>query len=670
MKSKIQKEKFKRIFSYKKKSKINLQARDNNNKYILIESKNKFEKDESLKNNSLERLRTYINSPKPYLVSSSIRKKIKYIKSTENGELDKFYTSNIKAYSARHTKDDILKNSLNDNQNSITNSKTKKINYEEKFNLKNSKEEQFYRTFYNSKIINSQNQTKRNLSNHTRFNFSNNYNSKTDYSSLPTAALTSRNFYPKSKYFNYDVNNKIYYDDILGYNNANIKEPTYSKKGELRSFINEVNNLRKDSYKKYCLKLHEFKKNNLNENMLCQIQLDERTKNIANYYLNKYNDGYNIYWYKLKQKINKEYDINDNLKYQIKNLKLEINKLTIKLQKILIKLNIFDEIKEFLYELKIFSSYPFGTPYNQLMEIKNILNEKIKNNEEQTNLNIYLLNKKDVGIDLFLDKYKISLQKNDNEKGKKNVLNTINEFINVPSIIDGNIKNLLWVQNKLGRELDTLKSQLYEALEESKNEKIYENKILNQYNKLFKTISSLKTENKYLNNKISLMKKKNNEDKYGKLDKDIVSKIITIYNNFNKNGYINNEDNFILYKHFPKDTIVYLLICLSIIEKNIIVLLKFKKEVIYKDPILKKTFELDSKHEAVKRKKLKEQNERFLKTKYTIDKLNKLKFYNEPNDYYYLNRKAVLNKKEREIKQKLKSKLEKKTSIQIVMDII
>ena len=665
-----EKEENKKIFSYGE-TKKNIKSKNNiniNNKYIIpitLVNKNN-EIDKSLKNENLERLRTYIKSPRPYLVTSSIRKKMKYIKIAENGALDQFYTTTIKTYSARHQKNDILKNYLTDNSNSsFSKVKPKKLNTD-KFKLKNYSEDKFYKTFYKSKVNNSHNQRKRNSSNYKKVNFS---NSKTDYSSLPTAAYTSRNFHPKSKYFDYELDKRKNYDDILGYNNANMNEPTYTQKGTLRSFMNEINNLRKDSYKKYCLKLYEFEKNNLYENMLLQIQLDERNKNIANYYLNKYNDGYNIYWYKLKKKINKEIDINDNYIYEIKSLKLAINKLTIKLQKLLIKLSIFEEIKEFLYELKIFSSYPFGTPYNQLSEIKNKLNEKIKNNEEQTNLNIYLLNKKDVGIDLFLEKYKVSLN-NSNEKGNNKLLNTINEFSNVPDKLDSNIKNLLWVQNILEREIDTLKSKLYDVLEESKNEQIYERKILNQYNNLIKTISRLKTENKYLNYKVSLMKKKNNKDKYGKLNKNIITKIITIYNTFNKNGYIAKEDNLILYKYFPNHIIMYLLICLSIIEKNILYLIKFKKEVIYKDPILKKTFELNSKHEAVKRKKLKEQEERYLKTKNTIAKLNKVKFLNEQKDYYDMNRKAVLKKFEKESKKKSKDANRIKSSMEIIMDII
>ena len=67
--------------------------------------------------------------------------------------------------------------------------------------------------------------------------------------------------------------------------------------------MNEVCKIRKNNYKYYYLKLHEFRQNELNENLLCQINMDENAKKIAYYYLNKYSDGYNIYWYKLKKEL-------------------------------------------------------------------------------------------------------------------------------------------------------------------------------------------------------------------------------------------------------------------------------------------------------------------------------------------------------------------------------
>ena len=649
----------------KKSSSFNrIKINDNSNKFVLpmANSLNNC-LNKSPKNESLATLRKFIKSPKPFLVTSSIRKKIKFIKMTENEALDNFYSSTIKTFSARQEKKALLK-IFKKNSNSVL-SKNKNLKLYDDESNKNLIIEKSYKTSYNLKKFND---GKKNiLSNVKKINFSIFSNSRTDYSNLPTAALTSRNFYKKSNYFDLtSIKNKCY-DDILGYNNANMKEPTYAKKGTLISFMNKIKNIRKDNYKNYYLKLYEFKKNILNENILCQIQLDERTKNIANYYLNKYNDGYNIYWYKLKKKINKEYDINDNLKYEIKNLKTEINKLTIRLQKLLIKLSIFDEIRDFLFQLKEFASYPFGTPYNQLMELKNKLMEKIKNNEEQTNFNIYLLNNKEIGLDLFINKYKSS---SNNENGDRDLLKVIKDFSGVPDKLDSNIKNLLWKQNILEKEVDSLKLVLYEILEDSKNEKIIENRIINQYNKFIKILSSLKTENLFLHHKIEYIKKKNRNNKYSNLNINIVSKIIKIYQNLNKNGYISEENNLFLSKFFPNYIIRYTLSCLSIIEKNIILLINFKKEVIFKDPAVKKQIELESKYEAVIRKKKKENYERNLKIKNTFEKLNKIKVINEKKDYYYLNREAKINKINKILREKESEIMRKKSSIEIIMDMI
>ena len=90
----------KKINSYKKrlKSEENVKNYNNkNNQFILPISlkKNRDIKNESLKNDSLATLRKFIKSPKPYLVTSSIRKKIKVNKEAQNDALDNVYCSSI-----------------------------------------------------------------------------------------------------------------------------------------------------------------------------------------------------------------------------------------------------------------------------------------------------------------------------------------------------------------------------------------------------------------------------------------------------------------------------------------------------------------------------------------------------------------------------------------------
>ena len=439
---------------------------------------------------------------------------------------------------------------------------------------------------------------------------------------MPTAAFTSRNFYKKPNYLNFVFDDNHDYNDALGYKNSNVKEPTYSNIGIIRSFMREVGNHRKDNYINYFLKLSELKNNLYFENYLSQIEIDKNTKNFAKYLLDLYTQSFSVYWIQLKKRINKEYDINDSLRYQIKNLKIQINKLTNKIQKKLIKLNIFVEIRDFLVELKQFSSYPFGTSYKILSEVKNQLMEKIKNNEIQTNLNIYLLNNKDIGIDLFINKYKnSSLTNSNNNNGNKNIFRNINEFIQVPEKLDDNIKNLLWKQNILERDIDILKTELTETYEDSKNEQLYQDKILYQYKKLMKNISHLKTENEKLKYKVNLVKKRNRIEQYGQINKDIIFKIMDIYNNLKNSDYVSNEDNYRLSKIFYYDTIKYLMGCLSITEKNIIKLLKFKKEIINPNPILKKQFELNCKIDNLIRRKNKEELDELDRKKKTIEKL-------------------------------------------------
>jgi hypothetical protein len=307
------------------------------------------------------------------------------------------------------------------------------------------------------------------------------------------------------------------------------------------------------------------------------------------------------------------------------------------------------------------------------MELKNKLMEKIENNEEQTNMNIYLLNNKEIGIDLFINKYKASLKEIDVKKDKYKDFFTANEkFVEIPNELDSNIKSLLWKKNVLEKEIDASKMSLCEIIEESNNEQIIENKVAQRYNNYIKTISHLKTENKHLTYKVELMKKEAKKDKLGKLNKNISIGIMKLFNDFLHYNYITEKDYYNLSKNSSAGPVRYLLICLTIIEKNILYLLKFKKEVIYKDPLLKKQFELNSKYDAVNRKKIKEQNERYIKIKNTMEKLNKVKFIKEQKDYYSKNRLLYLKKeKERQLsKEKANSANKNKTSIERVLEMI
>jgi len=662
-----------KIYSYNHKKKISQEINKiiNKKEKTLLQKElpnkaNTIENNVTIEDESISTLRKYIKSLKPFLVSKSIRKKLNDLKTIQKEDLNNFYSSSVKTSSARLQRNLLFKNNKH---NSLDLSKSKQIIIENK----NDTSEIGYKTYYNNNKINKIYRN-RNLSESQKFNFSS-LNSKNDYksnySTLPTAAFTSRNFYRKTNYLNFAFDDKQDYTDSLGYKNSNVKEPTYSNIGTIRSFMKEVGNHRKDNYINYFLKLSELKNNLYFENYLSQIEIDKNTKNFAKYLLDLYTQSFSIYWIQLKKRINKEYDINDSLRYQIKNLKIQLNKLTNKIQKKLIKLNIFVEIRDFLVELKQFSSYPFGTSYKILSEVKNQLMEKIKNNEIQTNLNIYLLNNKDIGIDLFINKYKnSSLTNSNNNNGNKNIFRNIKEFIQVPEKLDDNIKNLLWKQNILERDIDILKTELTETYEDSKNEQLYQEKIIYQYNKLLKIISHLKTENEKLKYKVNEVKKRNKMEQYGQINKDIIFKIMDIYNNLKNNDYVTNEDNYRLSKIFYYDTIKYLMGCLSITEKNIIKLLKFKKEVINPNPALKKQFELNCKIDTLIRRKNKEELDELDRKKKTIEKLNKNKYINEKTDYYYLNRAKSLNKNKRISKEKEKTKNKMKTSIEIIMDVI
>ena len=89
-------------------------------------------------NDSFSRLREYIKTPKPYIISKSIRKKMKYIKMSNKKALEQFYISSIKSTSAKVTHNNFWKNNkknepLSDRIKYISKKKKLKLNFDDIF---------------------------------------------------------------------------------------------------------------------------------------------------------------------------------------------------------------------------------------------------------------------------------------------------------------------------------------------------------------------------------------------------------------------------------------------------------------------------------------------------------------------------------------------------------
>ena len=119
----------------------------------------------------------------------------------EIGTLNNFYSSTIKSHSARHPEKKKTKNRFNETYFNSPKNKILNINTGKYWrNLDNIKA---YKTIYNIKLSNSTNnstntETKRNFSSRKKGNCSLFSSFKTESSTLPTSALTSRNFMPKA----------------------------------------------------------------------------------------------------------------------------------------------------------------------------------------------------------------------------------------------------------------------------------------------------------------------------------------------------------------------------------------------------------------------------------------------------------------------------------------
>ena len=644
---KIITENVRQIYPYNKKGNVSQHSEKNNNKTEenrkpltqRLVSHHLFIDD------SLSRLREYIKTPKPFIVSKPIRKKMKYIKMVKNRELDNFYVSSLKASSARFTENKYNKNQMKTeafsvNGKKLNKSKKLKINIEELFS-----------DFKNNKLNKSQQYNKNKINSSKKF-ISSMSNIKTNFSSMPIEEISKGN---NIKYI-YSYNHKKMSEDSFGYKNYYVKDPCFSEIGVIKDFMKKVDNLRKNAYKNYYLKLNEFQTNILYENKLSQIQLNNRNHNITKYYLDKYNNGFNIYWYKLNQELKEETENIDNLQYKLKEIKMEISKLSNKIQKKLIKIIDIVIIRKYFEELKYFSSFKVGTPYYRLLECKNEIMKTVKDYEQKTNYIRYILNDKDLGIYSFIENNKEIF----NNKDIKNIIiSQINEIKDVPSIINMNIKSLLMEEHFLEKNIDSLNYKLLELINNSKENKYYETLNLNEINYCIKRLAQIKTDNEFLEYKNEKMKKQNQNDIFGNLSKNIRLKILQIIKNLNKNNYITEDENNNLYEIFKKNKIKYFLECMYVIEKKVNLLNKFKEEVINKNEELSQIYKYSCRIEEAKRKKLKEIKEKMIKEQNVIDRLNKTKYINDTKkDFFKVNRIIYLKSQEK-IKKKKKKEKEK-----------
>ena len=603
---------------------------------------------------SLSKLIEFIKTPKPYIISKSIRQKLKYMKMKSNKIFKNFHMSSIKASSARVTENKFTNKQLNNERLSV---KIKSENKKKKLQLKG--DYFFSNSQYNPKINRSQ--QKSNKINISKKILSNISNLKTDHSSIPTEDFSKGSF--NMKYIqNYNYKKELYDEsDSLGYKNFYVKEPFYTENGILKNFIDNVHDLRKGAYKNYYLKLNEFKTNILYENKLSQIQLNQKIHNLTKYYLDKFSNGFNIYWYKLNKELKKETENIDILEYKVKEIKMEINKLSNKIQKVLIKITDIVIMRYFLKEIKNFCAFKLGTPYYILKECKEEIMTKVRDFEKQTNYIRYILNDKDIGIYSFIENNKDIF----NNKDIKNIIiSQINEVKEVPLILNFNIKSLLMEEHYLEKDIDALKYKLLDLLKGEKENQYYEKILFNECIYCVKRLSQIKTENESLIYKSQKLKKQDKSNTYGHLNKNLRTKILQIIKFLNKSKYITEEENNNLHEIFLRNKTKYFVECMYVIEKKINLLLKFKEEVINSNEELKQLYKYSCKIEEARRKKMREINEKYIKEQNIINRINKARYIKETKkDFFYINRIIYLKNKEKMETKAKREKNEEKNNI-------
>ena len=642
-----------RIFSYNKKNHLSLNIKKKNNKAEENKiSLTQLHQSKNLSiNESLSRLREYIKTPKPYVILMPMKIKMKYIKMAKKKAIEKFHSSTVKSTSARIKQNNYskklfenvcLSERINQQKN---NNKRLTLKIDDIFTCKKRKKLRYKSQISNK--INLSKKIKSNISN-IKTNFSSSQNDEFSLFSLKNKTIFAYN----------EIYDKY---DLLGYKNYFVKAPLCTENGIIKDFMDKVNDLRKDNYKNYYLKLNEFKTNILYENKLSQIEFNKRKHTLTKYYLDKYNNSFNIYWYKIKRELKKESESIDNLNYKIKEVKMDINKLSTKIQKRIIKIIDISIVRDFFKEIKQFSSFKIGTPYYKLLEYKNEIMKNLRDHEEQTNFIRYLLNDKELGIHSFIEKNEDIFN---NKNIKQIIISQIKEIKDIPGILNMNIKNLLMEEHDLEKEIDLLKYKLSDMLKNSKENNYYEKLTIIEYNNCIKKLSRIKTEHEYLKYKNEKLKNNNQIHTFGNLGKNIRIKILQIIKTLNTNKYITEEENNVLHELFWKNKMNYFVRCMLIIEKKINILNKFKEEVINTNEEYKNIYKYSCIVEDAKRKKLKELEEKNIREQNIINKLNKTKYLNDKKkDFFFVNRILYIKNKEKSEKKQQKQTAHEKDDI-------
>ena len=173
---------------------------------------------------SLSKLREFIKTPKPYIISKPIRQTMKYMKMKNNKLIKNFHMSSIKASSARITKNKFINKQT---KSDCLSNKIKSENKKKKLKLNG---ENFFLNFQNNQKINKsqQNNNKNNISKKILSNIS---NINTNYSSIRTEEFSKGSH--NIKYI-FNFIDKIYDEsDPLGYKNFYVKDPFYTENGIL-----------------------------------------------------------------------------------------------------------------------------------------------------------------------------------------------------------------------------------------------------------------------------------------------------------------------------------------------------------------------------------------------------------------------------------------------------